>query len=149
MATWGGSVLEPGWLLSPAGRPYLDSIFPKNQRRVFGEAHTLPSPTPPPPPKWGCQHPKKTSTPPPGLLERPALPPNLAVPTVTYKLFVSGKSGVGKTALVATLAGTPVPPIHHETLGTWRGTGDTRAQHPRCHLGVTIPVGVVSPPPQA
>ncbi|XP_052648360.1 ciliogenesis and planar polarity effector 2 [Harpia harpyja] len=87
MAAWGGSVLEPGWLLSPAGRPYLDSIFPKNQRRVFG------------------------------LLERPALPPNLAVPTVTYKLFLSGKSGVGKTALVATLAGTPVPPIHHETLG--------------------------------
>ncbi|NXS71173.1 CPLN2 protein, partial [Pandion haliaetus] len=77
----------PGWLFSTVGRPYLDSIFPKNQRRVFG------------------------------LLEHPALPPTLAVPTVTYKLFLSGKSGVGKTALVATLVGTPVPPIHHETLG--------------------------------
>uniref|UniRef100_A0A8C5JEN3 Ciliogenesis and planar polarity effector 2 n=1 Tax=Junco hyemalis TaxID=40217 RepID=A0A8C5JEN3_JUNHY len=34
--------LEPGWLLSPAGRPYLDSIVHKNQRRVFGiEATTL------------------------------------------------------------------------------------------------------------
>ncbi|NXW55120.1 CPLN2 protein, partial [Eurystomus gularis] len=77
----------PGWLLSPAGRPYLDSILHKNQRRVFA------------------------------LLERPLLPPTLAVSTVTYKLFVSGKSGVGKTALVAMLAGTPVPPIHHETLG--------------------------------
>ncbi|XP_059722724.1 ciliogenesis and planar polarity effector 2 isoform X3 [Haemorhous mexicanus] len=34
--------LEPGWLLSPAGRPYLDSILHKNQRRVFGiEATTL------------------------------------------------------------------------------------------------------------
>ncbi|XP_075293479.1 ciliogenesis and planar polarity effector 2 isoform X2 [Opisthocomus hoazin] len=87
MAARGGSALEPGWLLSPAGRPYLDSIFQKNQRRVFG------------------------------LLERPALPPALAAPTVTYKLFVSGKSGVGKTALVAALAGTPVPPTHHETLG--------------------------------
>lgn len=80
-------VLEPGWLLSPAARPYLSSILHKNQRRVFG------------------------------LLERPALPPNLAVPFVTYKLFLHGKSGVGKTALVASLAGTPVPPVHHETLG--------------------------------
>ncbi|KAM6296241.1 ciliogenesis and planar polarity effector 2 [Aegotheles albertisi] len=87
MAAEGDSALEPGWLLSPAGRPYLDSILQKNQRRVFG------------------------------LLERPVLPPTLATPIVTYKLFVSGKSGVGKTALVATLAGTPVPPVHHETLG--------------------------------
>ncbi|KAM6371721.1 LOW QUALITY PROTEIN: ciliogenesis and planar polarity effector 2 [Pluvialis apricaria] len=87
MAAPGGSVLEAGWLLSPAGRPYRDSILQKNQRRVFG------------------------------LLERPVLPPPLAAPTVTYKVFVSGKSGVGKTALVATLAGTPVPPVHHETLG--------------------------------
>ncbi|NWY48961.1 CPLN2 protein, partial [Sylvia atricapilla] len=77
----------PGWLLSPAGRPYLDSILHKNQRRVFG------------------------------LLERPALPPALAVPIVTYKLFLAGRSGVGKTALVAWLGGTPAPPTHHETLG--------------------------------
>ncbi|NXT52027.1 CPLN2 protein, partial [Pluvianellus socialis] len=52
-----------------------------------------------------------------GLLERPVLPPALAAPIVTYKLFLSGKSGVGKTALVATLAGTPAAPGHHETLG--------------------------------
>ncbi|NWX04178.1 CPLN2 protein, partial [Caloenas nicobarica] len=52
-----------------------------------------------------------------GLLERPVLPPHLVVPIVTYKLFVTGKSGVGKTALVASLAGTPVSPGHHETLG--------------------------------
>ncbi|CAM9753101.1 unnamed protein product [Bubo scandiacus] len=50
MAARGGSVLEPGWLLSPAGRPYLDSILQKNQRRVFG------------------------------LLEHPALPPPLGRP---------------------------------------------------------------------
>ncbi|XP_071623399.1 LOW QUALITY PROTEIN: ciliogenesis and planar polarity effector 2 [Heliangelus exortis] len=87
MAARGGSALEAGWLLSPPARPYLDSILHKNQRRVFG------------------------------LLERPVLPPPLVAPIVTYKLFVSGKSGVGKTALVATLAGTPVPPAHHETLG--------------------------------
>ncbi|XP_015706816.1 ciliogenesis and planar polarity effector 2-like, partial [Coturnix japonica] len=52
-----------------------------------------------------------------GLLERPALPPSLSVPTVRYKLFVSGRSGVGKTALVATLLGNHVPPLHRETLG--------------------------------
>ncbi|NWR60238.1 CPLN2 protein, partial [Bucorvus abyssinicus] len=102
----------PGWLLSPAGRPYLDSIFQKNKRRVFGEP-----PTPPPLQKRGVSAPKKPHHPPPGLLERPVLPPALAAPTVTYKLFVSGKSGVGKTALVAALAGTPAPPVHHETLG--------------------------------
>lgn len=59
------------------------------------------------------------------------LPPALAVPTVTYKLFISGKSGVGKTALVATLAGTPAPPVHHETLGTSPEVGgDTHTAPP-------------------
>ncbi|XP_066838228.1 ciliogenesis and planar polarity effector 2 [Anser cygnoides] len=80
-------MVEPGWLLTPAGRPYLASILHKNQRRVFG------------------------------LLERPTLPPALAVPTARYKLFVAGKSGVGKTALVAALAGTPAPTAHRETMG--------------------------------
>ncbi|NXD31062.1 CPLN2 protein, partial [Spelaeornis formosus] len=54
---------------------------------------------------------------PSGLLERPALPPALAVPAVTYKLFLAGRSGVGKSALVAWLAGSAVPLAHHETLG--------------------------------
>lgn len=58
------------------------------------------------------------------------LPPALAVPTVTYKLFVSGKSGVGKTALVAALAGTPAPPGHHETLGVSPEAGDTHPSPP-------------------
>ncbi|XP_005061633.2 PREDICTED: REM2- and Rab-like small GTPase 1 [Ficedula albicollis] len=103
--------LEPGWLLSPAGRPYLDSILHKNQRRVFG------------------------------LLERPALPPALAVPTVTYKLFLAGKSGVGKTALVAWLGGTPAPPAHHETLGIeatrtpWVRPGGSGGDSPACPRG--------------
>ncbi|XP_053941906.1 ciliogenesis and planar polarity effector 2 isoform X2 [Cuculus canorus] len=87
MCEAGESVLERGWLLAPSGRPYLASILRKNQRRVFG------------------------------LLERPVLPPALTVPFVPYKLFVCGKSGIGKTALVATLAGTPAPTAHHETLG--------------------------------
>ncbi|XP_068514402.1 ciliogenesis and planar polarity effector 2 isoform X1 [Anas acuta] len=80
-------MVEPGWLLSPAGRPYLASVLHKNQRRVFG------------------------------LLEHPMLPPALAVPTARYKIFLSGKSGVGKTALVAALTGTPAPTAHRETLG--------------------------------
>uniref|UniRef100_A0A8B9F278 Ciliogenesis and planar polarity effector 2 n=1 Tax=Amazona collaria TaxID=241587 RepID=A0A8B9F278_9PSIT len=87
MSSQRSPVLEPGWLLTPAARPYLGSILHRTRRRVFG------------------------------LLERPALPPHLAVPLVPYKLFLHGKSGVGKTALVASLAGTHVPPVHHETLG--------------------------------
>ena len=53
----------------------------------------------------------------PGLLERPVLPPPVAIDTASYKIFVSGKSGVGKTALVAKLAGLEVPVVHHETAG--------------------------------
>lgn len=45
------------------------------------------------------------------------LPPPVAIDTASYKIFVSGKSGVGKTALVAKLAGLEVPVVHHETTG--------------------------------
>lgn len=54
-----------------------------------------------------------------GLLERPVLPPSVVIDTASYKIFVSGKSGVGKTALVAKLAGLEVPVVHHETTGEW------------------------------
>lgn len=47
------------------------------------------------------------------------LPPSVAMDTASYKIFVSGKSGVGKTALVAKLAGLEVPVVHHETPGEW------------------------------
>uniref|UniRef100_A0A8C6ZE12 Ciliogenesis and planar polarity effector 2 n=1 Tax=Nothoprocta perdicaria TaxID=30464 RepID=A0A8C6ZE12_NOTPE len=82
-----GPLLEPGWLLSHEGRQHRDALMHRGRRRLFG------------------------------LLERPALPPALCTAAVTYKLFVSGRSGVGKTALVAALAGATVPPAHHETLG--------------------------------
>lgn len=45
------------------------------------------------------------------------LPPQVAADIVSYKIFVSGKSGVGKTALVAKLMGLEVPSMHHETTG--------------------------------
>ncbi|XP_015268067.1 PREDICTED: REM2- and Rab-like small GTPase 1 [Gekko japonicus] len=53
----------------------------------------------------------------PGLLERPALPPQAAADIASYKVFVSGRSAVGKTALVASLGGLQVPSAHHETTG--------------------------------
>ncbi|KAM5270281.1 ciliogenesis and planar polarity effector 2 isoform 2-T2 [Hipposideros larvatus] len=82
-----GSVIVPDWHESAEGKEYLACILRKNRRRVFG------------------------------LLERPVLPPPLAIDTASYKIFVSGKSGVGKTALVAKLAGLEVPMVHHETTG--------------------------------
>ncbi|XP_032248813.1 ciliogenesis and planar polarity effector 2 isoform X2 [Phoca vitulina] len=82
-----GSVIVPDWHESAEGKEYLACILRKNRRRVFG------------------------------LLERPVLPPPVAIDTASYKIFVSGKSGVGKTALVAKLAGLEVPVVHHETTG--------------------------------
>lgn len=54
-----------------------------------------------------------------GLLEAPAMPPHLKADIVRYKVFLSGKSGVGKTTLAARLAGLDVPNIHYETTGTF------------------------------
>lgn len=45
------------------------------------------------------------------------MPPHAAVDTVHYKIFISGKSGVGKTTLAARLAGLNIPKMHHETTG--------------------------------
>lgn len=45
------------------------------------------------------------------------MPPHLAVDTVHYKIFICGKSGVGKTSLAARLAGMNVPNMHYETKG--------------------------------
>nr|XP_020453766.1 REM2- and Rab-like small GTPase 1 isoform X2 [Monopterus albus] len=52
-----------------------------------------------------------------GLLESPVMPPHLAVDTVHYKIFISGKSGVGKTSLAARLAGQNIPNMHYDTTG--------------------------------
>ncbi|XP_051692523.2 ciliogenesis and planar polarity effector 2 isoform X2 [Oryctolagus cuniculus] len=81
-----GSAIVPDWHESPEGKEFLACVLRRSRRRLFG------------------------------LLERPVLPPSVAIDTASYKVFVSGKSGVGKTALVAKLAGLEVPTAHHETI---------------------------------
>ncbi|XP_040279151.1 ciliogenesis and planar polarity effector 2 isoform X1 [Bufo bufo] len=82
-----GTLIIPDWLQSSDGRDYLTCILRKKKRRTFG------------------------------LLERPALPPQLPADLASYKVFVCGKSGVGKTSLIAKLCGLEVPTMHHETTG--------------------------------
>ncbi|XP_036388080.1 ciliogenesis and planar polarity effector 2 [Megalops cyprinoides] len=82
-----GSVILTDWQRSADSKEFLSRIINKKQRRRFG------------------------------LLEAPVLPPNLSVDTVRYKVFISGKSGVGKTALAARLAGLDIPSMHYETTG--------------------------------
>uniref|UniRef100_A0A1B6HEA4 Ciliogenesis and planar polarity effector 2 n=1 Tax=Homalodisca liturata TaxID=320908 RepID=A0A1B6HEA4_9HEMI len=50
-----------------------------------------------------------------GILERPSI--LTQVEEVCYKLFFVGKSGIGKTATVARLAGTATPSSYIETVG--------------------------------
>ncbi|XP_068172142.1 ciliogenesis and planar polarity effector 2 [Antennarius striatus] len=82
-----GSVLVADWHRHKDSREYFSRILHKMRRKNFG------------------------------LLESPVMPPHLAVDTVHYKIFISGKSGVGKTALAARLAGLNIPNTHYETTG--------------------------------
>ncbi|XP_073426343.1 ciliogenesis and planar polarity effector 2 [Dendrobates tinctorius] len=82
-----GSVITAHWLQSPEGRDYQTCVLRKGKRRTYG------------------------------LIERPVLPPQFPADVASYKIFVSGKSGVGKTSLVAKLCGLEVTPMHHETTG--------------------------------
>lgn len=50
-----------------------------------------------------------------GLLEKPNVP--AYVEEVTYKIFLVGKSGVGKTSTIAKLSGNTIPVSHSETAG--------------------------------
>ncbi|XP_032685063.1 ciliogenesis and planar polarity effector 2-like [Odontomachus brunneus] len=50
-----------------------------------------------------------------GILERPSLPSSIE--EVTYKIFMIGRSGVGKTSIVARLAGTLESNNYTETNG--------------------------------
>ncbi len=52
-----------------------------------------------------------------GVLERPSFPPQLVPDEFQYKIFVSGKTGVGKSSMVARLTANEVPATHNETPG--------------------------------
>ncbi|XP_043917766.1 ciliogenesis and planar polarity effector 2 [Protopterus annectens] len=82
-----GTIILLDWQKSSEGKEYLSSILRKNKRKFIG------------------------------LIERPVLPPQVVADIASYKIFVSGKSGVGKTAMVAKLAGLEIPSVHHETTG--------------------------------
>ncbi|XP_013397888.1 REM2- and Rab-like small GTPase 1 [Lingula anatina] len=84
-----GSHVQWDWYKSHEGREVIMSIMHRNlhQRKVFG------------------------------LLERPSFPPHLAPEEYRFKIFVCGKSGVGKTSTISKLSGNEVPSIHSETPG--------------------------------
>ena len=52
-----------------------------------------------------------------GMLEKPVFSLGLVPEVFEYKLFISGKCGVGKTAAVAKLTANNVPTSHCETPG--------------------------------
>jgi len=68
------------------------------------------------------------------MLEGPMMAPHVAVDTVQYKVFLSGKSGVGKTSLAARLAGLSIPNVHYETTG---GARTHARAHARAHASHT------------
>uniref|UniRef100_A0A3P9LI99 Ciliogenesis and planar polarity effector 2 n=1 Tax=Oryzias latipes TaxID=8090 RepID=A0A3P9LI99_ORYLA len=82
-----GSVIISDWHLCKESKGYFNTILHKKRRKKFG------------------------------LLESPVMPPHVSVDTVHYKVFMSGKGGVGKTTLAARLAGRNLPSMHHETTG--------------------------------
>ncbi|XP_028303267.1 ciliogenesis and planar polarity effector 2 [Gouania willdenowi] len=82
-----GSIVVMDWHQSKDSKEYFKKIMHKEQRKLFG------------------------------LLESPVMAPHSSVDTVHYKIVLCGKSGVGKTALAARLAGLKVPTMHYETTG--------------------------------
>ncbi|ESO85193.1 hypothetical protein LOTGIDRAFT_130892 [Lottia gigantea] len=50
-----------------------------------------------------------------GILEKPSFPSTIE--EISYKLFIVGKSSVGKTSTVCKLTGYPIPTLHSETPG--------------------------------
>uniref|UniRef100_A0A1A8GBV5 Ciliogenesis and planar polarity effector 2 n=1 Tax=Nothobranchius korthausae TaxID=1143690 RepID=A0A1A8GBV5_9TELE len=82
-----GSVIVSDWHRCKESKEYFNKILHKTKRKNFG------------------------------LLESPVMAPHVAVDTFPYKIFISGKSGVGKTAFAARLAGLSIPNMHHETTG--------------------------------
>ncbi|KAK3095753.1 hypothetical protein FSP39_018594 [Pinctada imbricata] len=84
-----GTLLNQEWYGSPQGREVLATLLHKSQQR------------------------RKTF----GLLEKPMIGVHCPTDEVKYKVFLVGKSGVGKTSTVAKISGNAVPTAHSETPG--------------------------------
>ncbi|XP_051752488.1 ciliogenesis and planar polarity effector 2 isoform X1 [Ctenopharyngodon idella] len=82
-----GSIIVSDWHRCADSREFFSKILHKKRRRKFG------------------------------LLEAPMMPPHMNVDIVRYKVLISGKTGVGKSALAARLAGLDLPKMHYETTG--------------------------------
>ncbi|XP_071946014.1 ciliogenesis and planar polarity effector 2-like [Antedon mediterranea] len=83
----GGKVFEENWHRTHDGKQYFSGIVRNGKRKIFGS------------------------------LESPMLTAGLTYETVSYKIFISGKAGVGKSSTVAKLCGLSVPKSHLETPG--------------------------------
>lgn len=79
--------IDMEWITSPSAEPYISALYQLKQQRLFG------------------------------LLEQPALPPQKTVNFVKYKLFICGKSNVGKTSSLRTLVGGRTSKPCNETTG--------------------------------
>lgn len=75
------------WQQTPAARGYINSLLKKNKRKHFG------------------------------VLERPYEGENKELPILHKKLFLVGRSGVGKTSTVDKLCGRDIRTSHEETVG--------------------------------
>lgn len=82
-----GSLLQQDWQDTREGKEFTSGILLKNRRRMFG------------------------------LIDAPSIPVSLKTQEVSYKIFLLGKSGVGKTSIVSKLVGRGVPVTHAETPG--------------------------------
>ncbi|RDD44184.1 REM2- and Rab-like small GTPase 1 [Trichoplax sp. H2] len=87
-----GKLIEHDWYESNQGREFFNCLLRKQKRRQFG------------------------------VLERPTFPLGMSSEIQSYKLFLYGKAGVGKTSLICKLCGLDIPQIHHETPGLQTST---------------------------
>ncbi|XP_072046638.1 ciliogenesis and planar polarity effector 2-like [Amphiura filiformis] len=81
------SHIQYEWYKTTEGRQYYSAIVRQGKRKIYG------------------------------LLERPVFSLQVAMETASYKLFITGKAGVGKSSTVAKLTGQSVPTTHNETPG--------------------------------